>query len=71
MKILIEYYTIRQFGPVRGIRMSHEEPPTYAFVEFYTSEGALSSLCSTRAHYIAGQKVMVKPYKQSASHKQS
>eukprot|EP01018_Ginkgo_biloba_P007438 Gb_31294 [translate_table: standard] len=57
----------RQFGPVRGIRMSHEEPPTYAFVEFYSPEGALSALCSTRAHYIVGQKVMVKPYKQSSA----
>ncbi|GLJ55936.1 hypothetical protein SUGI_1200780 [Cryptomeria japonica] len=55
----------RQFGAVRGVRMSHEEPPTYAFVEFYTCEGALSALCNTKAHSISGQKVMVKPYRQS------
>ncbi|KAJ3672985.1 hypothetical protein LUZ60_006359 [Juncus effusus] len=61
----VENY-FKQFGPVREVRIPRQERRMFGFVSFVFAETVRLVLTRGHPHYIAGARVLVKPYKEKS-----
>ena len=57
-------HLIRQFGPVRDVRIPRQEKRMFGFVSFHYPETVRTILSKGHPHHICGSRVLVKPYKE-------
>jgi len=57
---------IRQYGPVRDVRIPSQEKRMFGFVSFVYPETVNIILMKRNPHYICGARVLVKPYREKS-----
>lgn len=57
---------LRQYGPVRDVRIPSQEKRMFGFVSFVYPETVNIILMMRNPHYICGARVLVKPYREKS-----